>query len=227
MSTGRSPFAAATRSFALDQPLANQGRWLDDGTHDTVVIEDLDTAQTEATGQVHLVMRAPSGGSHKERVFVLNQAGNAFNWLFRQLLGAVLQSVEAQTKFRELLGQDSTWRRVLESLRGMRVRIKLETADGYRIAADTDTQKFQARLTNGTLIGTPVATATEAERQARALGHKKAFRNVTLIEAIDADTTRLNLQAFNNAAASIEKSAVATRPAHTQFDGYTGTPPDE
>jgi phosphotransferase system IIB component len=159
-------------------------------------------------------------------VFVLNRDGNAFNFIFRQLVGAVLQNTEAQAKFRELLGLDHAWSRVLQSFRGMRVRLTLESSAGFRIEAEPLSQQYQAILGTGVVVAT-AATATEAERRAKALGHTKSFRNISRIEAIDAETTRLNLQAFNNAAASIEKSAPAKDPAPTDFDGATTPSPGE
>jgi hypothetical protein len=222
---GRSPFAAAARS-PLEQPLRSSGRWLEDGTYD-VVIEDSDSAQAGATGKLHVVFRAREGGAHREQLFILNREGTGFSYIFAQLVGSVLHSAEAQQKFRDLLARDDTYQRVLECFRGMRVRITLESNDGFRIVPNRDDGSYSAVQRDGTVIADRVKSATEAERRARALGLKKIFRSVTRIEAIDHDTTQVNLQAFDNAATSIEKSTPTQDSPETNFAGYAGAPPTE
>jgi hypothetical protein len=220
---GKSPFAGAARSSTLDQSL-HGGRWLEDGMFD-VVIEDSNPSAAATTGKLALVFRAETGGSHRESLFILNYDKNAFNWAFCMLLGAVLQSAEAQQRFRDLLAREDTYLRVLECFRGMRVRITLESNNGYRIKTHPEDGTYSSELRDGTVIANHVRTATEAERWAKTAGHKKVFRSITRIEAIDHDTTQVNLQAFDNAASSIEKSSGTEGVTETNFDGYTGASP--
>ncbi len=212
---------AALRGQPLEQPLSSSSRWIDVGDDQPVTIEDLDASQVLTTQRVTITIKDDSGAGLKENLFVLNRDGTGLSQLLRSLVGALLPDLGAQRAFIDLMADDATCPRVLESFRGMRSLVTVKRrAGGYVTDVDQAAEEYVAAV-DGKEIARHRDLA-QVKKLATTRGYKPAYKTIDSFGVIDDATKESNLKAFRAVVASISNTAPADDPTAAHAVGPDG-----
>lgn len=171
----------------MSQQIAMGGQaWLPEGLH-KVVVSEVDLSELRDKGVIYVHYEA-GGAKHRDRMqlTVTNSKTKQaeLNWRFRDVLGALIPSIEAYDAFfAELVADNAS---VFAMLTDMSCNITIargvgnkygpgeRTPNGSYIVRDTQTSE---------IVGGPAGSIEEAVGQAEIKGYTKSYLNITKVQA--------------------------------------------
>lgn len=201
--------AAQAAAVGYDKPVSGGSkRFFTEGEHECRV-EDIDIREL-SQDKITVTYTNREGASYQDRFYVMaanrKTGEQEFTWRFSKLIAALLPAEESYAAFFAEVQKGNA--AVLAPLKHMHVGIVLKRGPGYGQAEKEDNQWTVRDTKTGEVVGVG-GTIDEARQAAEAVGHKRAYLNVTEYVPTEAAA---NITAFAASLASLNKPRVTSFP---------------